>query len=435
MALIHADFVEETTTTTGTGTLSLAGATTGHRTFVSAIGDANTCIYAIAASDGNFESGMGTVADASPDTLARTTLLSSTTGSKLDLPAGTHRVYCTFAADGGAKAYDAVMTAASQAEMEAGTESAIRSMSPLRVAQAIAALAGTGGVDTANSPAANEFARFTDAGTIEGRTAAEARADLDLEPGIDVFRFLTHSPQTATTADITGAVNTHYLCTIAGLTDHRNLTLPTATAGDRIRVTVLDGDASYALIIKGAATVTINGGSAATEWSRLFIAAETVEFEATSGANWQVVQDGRKPSSAKMSRPTADTIGNLVWEKCLLDTLVSDTGGMVDTVNGRITVRRAGIYTISPFGSLGAMPDQTRVGVSVYKNGSSYLSFPKTSVSHPSTGTFAAGGSSIEPSASAGSYYELWMFQDTGSDKSTGTTVNSPTLTVTEALP
>jgi hypothetical protein len=110
MALVHADFVEETTTTTGTGTLSLAGATTGHRTFVAAVGNANTCIYAIAASDGTFESGVGTVTDASPDTLARTTLLSSSTGSKLDLPAGTHRVYCTFAAEGGTKAYTAVQS-------------------------------------------------------------------------------------------------------------------------------------------------------------------------------------------------------------------------------------------------------------------------------------------------------------------------------------
>lgn len=105
MALIHADFVEETTTTTGTGTLDLAGATTGHRTFVAAIGTSNTCIYAIASSDGYFESGVGTITDGTPDTLARTTLLSSSTGSKLDLPAGTHKVYCTFAAEGGAKVY------------------------------------------------------------------------------------------------------------------------------------------------------------------------------------------------------------------------------------------------------------------------------------------------------------------------------------------
>ena len=110
MALIHADFVEETTTTTGTGTLDLAGATTGHRTFVAAIGTGNTCIYAIASSDGNFESGVGTITDGTPDTLARTTLLSSSTGSKLDLPAGTHNVYCTFAAEGGTKAYNAQPT-------------------------------------------------------------------------------------------------------------------------------------------------------------------------------------------------------------------------------------------------------------------------------------------------------------------------------------
>lgn len=41
-------------------------------------------------------------------------------------------------------AYQAAMTAASQAEMEAGTEPTIRSMSPLRVKQAIAALGGGG---------------------------------------------------------------------------------------------------------------------------------------------------------------------------------------------------------------------------------------------------------------------------------------------------
>ena len=99
MALVHADFVRETTTTTGTGTLSLGGATTGCRTFVSAIGDGNTCYYAIETSTGQFESGIGTVTDASPDTVARTTLITSSTGAKLDLPAGTHTVYCAFSAN------------------------------------------------------------------------------------------------------------------------------------------------------------------------------------------------------------------------------------------------------------------------------------------------------------------------------------------------
>lgn len=50
--------------------------------------------------------------------------------------------------------------------------------------QAPAATGGT--VDTANSPNANEFARFTDADTIEGRTTAEARTDLGLVIGTNV---------------------------------------------------------------------------------------------------------------------------------------------------------------------------------------------------------------------------------------------------------
>jgi len=44
----------------------------------------------------------------------------------------------------------------------------------------------TGGVDTSGTPVANDFARFTDADTIEGRSYAEVRADLSLEVGTDV---------------------------------------------------------------------------------------------------------------------------------------------------------------------------------------------------------------------------------------------------------
>ncbi len=40
---------------------------------------------------------------------------------------------------------------------------------------------GSGTVDTANSPAAGEFAKFTDADTIEGRTVSETKTDLGLE--------------------------------------------------------------------------------------------------------------------------------------------------------------------------------------------------------------------------------------------------------------
>ena len=47
MALVVNDRVKETSTTTGTGTFSLAGAVTGFETFVAGIGTTNTAYYAI----------------------------------------------------------------------------------------------------------------------------------------------------------------------------------------------------------------------------------------------------------------------------------------------------------------------------------------------------------------------------------------------------
>jgi len=105
MALIHADFVEETTNTTGTGTLTLAGATAGNRTFSAVIGDGNTCVYGIESASGQFESGIGTVG---AGTLERTTLIASSTGSKLALGTGPHTVYVTASGDGMTKAYSAI---------------------------------------------------------------------------------------------------------------------------------------------------------------------------------------------------------------------------------------------------------------------------------------------------------------------------------------
>lgn len=102
MALQYADRVQETSTTTGTGTYSLAGAVTGFQTFVAGIGNTNTCFYCAYDSDGSgipqggWEVGLGTVTDASPDTLSRTTILaSSNAGAAVNWGAGTRRIFCT----------------------------------------------------------------------------------------------------------------------------------------------------------------------------------------------------------------------------------------------------------------------------------------------------------------------------------------------------
>ena len=100
MALIVNDRVKETSTTTGTGTLNLAGAETGYESFVSGIGTGNTTYYAIELNSANeFEVGIGTVTDATPDTLSRDTVISSSNSdSKVNFSAGTKNVFCTLPA-------------------------------------------------------------------------------------------------------------------------------------------------------------------------------------------------------------------------------------------------------------------------------------------------------------------------------------------------
>ena len=101
MALVLNDRVKETSTTTGQGTLSLAGAATGFETFVAGVGDGNTTYYLAAhESDGTWELGIGTITDASPDTLARTTVIDTSAGNttKIDFASGSKTIFCTLPA-------------------------------------------------------------------------------------------------------------------------------------------------------------------------------------------------------------------------------------------------------------------------------------------------------------------------------------------------
>jgi hypothetical protein len=99
MAFVVADRVKETTTTTGTGTVTLLGASTGFQSFA-AIGNGNTTYYTIAAQSGTeWEVGIGTYTS-SGTTLARTTVFSSSnSGSLVNFSAGTKDVFVTYPAE------------------------------------------------------------------------------------------------------------------------------------------------------------------------------------------------------------------------------------------------------------------------------------------------------------------------------------------------
>ena len=100
MALVIKDRVKETTTSTGTGAITLGGASPNFRTFSSVLSDADTTYYAIV-DDGNlaFEVGLGTYAS-SGNTITRTAVLSSSnSNSAVNFSAGTKTVILTYPAD------------------------------------------------------------------------------------------------------------------------------------------------------------------------------------------------------------------------------------------------------------------------------------------------------------------------------------------------
>ncbi len=99
MPLVVKDRVRETSTTTGTGTITLNGAVSNFQSFT-AIGDGNTTFYTITLdSAGEWEVGIGTYT-ASGTTLSRDIVLeSSNSGSLVPFSAGTKTVFCTYPAE------------------------------------------------------------------------------------------------------------------------------------------------------------------------------------------------------------------------------------------------------------------------------------------------------------------------------------------------
>ena len=125
MALVIKDRVKQTSTTTGTGTLTLNGTVDGFQTFAAALSDGDTTYYALLEPSTNeWEVGLGTWTEGS-SLLARTTILaSSNSGSAVSLTAQSE-VFITqpagkaafFNADG-----DLALTRDPQSSLQAATK-------------------------------------------------------------------------------------------------------------------------------------------------------------------------------------------------------------------------------------------------------------------------------------------------------------------------
>lgn len=100
MAFVVKDRIKESTTSTGTGTITLAGAASGFRSFAD-IGNGNNTYYAIVGGT-EWELGIGTYTSAGT-TLSRNTVLSNSLGTTalINFSVGSKDVFCTYPASEG----------------------------------------------------------------------------------------------------------------------------------------------------------------------------------------------------------------------------------------------------------------------------------------------------------------------------------------------
>ena len=184
MAYIRPYRVAETSTTTGTGAITLAGAVTGYLAFAAELASADTATIVIEAVDSaGRPTGQWEICDTaftSPDTLSRGTFKDSSTGSRVDFAAGAKRVFAINprdvvdlgsadligtlgVADGGTGATDATGARANLSAAASGANADITSMTGL-----------TGGIATA------DFVTFD---TAAAATVATGRIawDADME--------------------------------------------------------------------------------------------------------------------------------------------------------------------------------------------------------------------------------------------------------------
>ena len=184
MAYIRPYRVAETSTTTGTGAITLAGAVTGYLAFAAELASADTATIVIEAVDSaGRPTGQWEICDTaftSPDTLSRGTFKDSSTGSRIDFAAGAKRVFAINprdvvdlgsadligtlgVADGGTGATDATGARANLSAAASGANADITSMTGL-----------TGGIATA------DFVTFD---TAAAATVATGRIawDADME--------------------------------------------------------------------------------------------------------------------------------------------------------------------------------------------------------------------------------------------------------------
>lgn len=233
---------------------------------------------------------------------------------------------------------------------------------------------------------------------------------------------------TGTDADTTMAVGYMYVVDMsAWATADCTYTLPAAAAvGDRVGIMVTSGNASFELIIKPNTGDTINGGSAAAEWSRLFITGEVVILRCvTADSAWVVEVDGRIPcrfyvtSNAAATANTGGTLYALTGATTpgSWNTPSYNIGNTFSTSTSRMTARRANGWVMSGIMKPNAnVSDANYCSLKLAESGGQQV-FAQLYAAVAASTLYVVGAGTM--SIAAGAYVE-WQFRTQETDKGAG---------------
>jgi hypothetical protein len=355
MALVIKDRVKQTSTTTGTGTLTLNGTVDGFQTFAAALSDGDTTYYALLEPSTNeWEVGLGTWTEGS-SFLARTTILaSSNSGSAVSLTAQSE-VFITqpatkaafFNADG-----DLALTRDPQSALQAATKQYVDTIAaagihyhdPVRVESPINLNAtydnGTSGVGATLTNAGTQAAI-----TIDG--VALSSADRVL-----IYNQTNAAHNGIYTVTTVGDGSTNWVLTRATDADSYGVSDPNAFGeGDAFFVKEGDTGAGELYVMNTSGTITF--GTTNITFS---VIAETAVYSAGNGvtltgttfsadAGTGVTVDGSGINIGQAVETTSDVTFNSVAAALtgnVTGNVTGDVTGNADTATALETARNIG---------------------------------------------------------------------------------------------
>ena len=246
MALVLKDRVKETTTTTGTGTITLGGAVANFQAF-SSIGDGNTTYYVIEDTVNNaWEVGVGTYTLAGT-TLARNTVLANSLGTTalITFAAGTKNVFCNYPAS------KSFYTDLLGTNVLTALGTAVGSAGAVVVNGGVLGTPSSGTLTNCTFPTLNQNTSGTAAGlsttlvATSGGTGTATTAIGDLLQGAATNTWSKLASVATGNALISGGVTTASSWGKIGLTTHVSGTLPIGNGGTNLTA-YTTGDIVYA---------------------------------------------------------------------------------------------------------------------------------------------------------------------------------------------